>query len=453
MSRTVSSSASAPGKLILFGEHAVVYGEPAVAVALSDLRIQVDATTRDDGVVVIHMPDLKPSSLYYKTDAATLCIINPPCQEPPSSQDAERITDIIRSSSFIELTHECITALTPVVYLLNLLVPSLLSAQSGITIHITSHSLPSGAGLGSSAAFGVSCAAALLQLQQRLGSTTTDIPWTQPSNPDLNTMNSLSLDGTPSEWKKPSSPDLNTMNSLSLDGTHSEWKKPSSPDLNTINSLSFYSELLIHGTPSGIDNAVSTFGGSVFFQKNMIDSTVTMDTLSIPPLSIILTNTHILRSTKLLVAKVRSLKDSLPSTVNPIISAIGSVSRKFRDMISSLEESENRTTLDESLISNMIQINQNLLCALGVSHKCINIICQKTSDLFDDFKCTTKLTGAGGGGCVFTFVEHGSEEKPSEFQTRLHQVQHAIESISDGEDSFKFECLLSSIGNHGVLWC
>jgi len=430
MSRTVSSSASAPGKLILFGEHAVVYGEPAVAVALSDLRIQVDATTRDDGVVVIHMPDLKPSSLYFKTDAATLCIINPPCQEPPSSQDAERITDIIRSSSFIELTHECITALTPVVYLLNLLVPSLLSTQSGISIHITSHSLPSGAGLGSSAAFGVSCVAALLQLQQRLGATTTDIQWTQPSNPDLNTIHSLSLDGTPSEWKQ-----------------------PSSPDLNTINSLSFYSELLIHGTPSGIDNAVSTFGGSVFFQKNMIDSTVTMDTLSIPPLSIILTNTHILRSTKLLVAKVRSLKDSLPSTVNPIISAIGSLSRKFRDMISSLEESEDRKTLDESLISNMIQINQNLLCALGVSHKCINIICQKTSDLFDDFKCTTKLTGAGGGGCVFTFVEHGSEETPSEFQTRLHQVQNAIESISDGEDSFKFECLLSSIGNHGVLWC
>lgn len=33
--------ASAPGKAILFGEHAVVHGITAVAAALSDLRIAV----------------------------------------------------------------------------------------------------------------------------------------------------------------------------------------------------------------------------------------------------------------------------------------------------------------------------------------------------------------------------------------------------------------------------
>jgi mevalonate kinase len=51
--------ASAPGKVILCGEHAVVYGYPAIALPLPDIRAQatVEDAARGTGIIV-HMPDV-----------------------------------------------------------------------------------------------------------------------------------------------------------------------------------------------------------------------------------------------------------------------------------------------------------------------------------------------------------------------------------------------------------
>lgn len=52
------ASASAPGKVILFGDHAVVYGRSAVAASVSDLRVQVDLALTNTNHIVIHFVDL-----------------------------------------------------------------------------------------------------------------------------------------------------------------------------------------------------------------------------------------------------------------------------------------------------------------------------------------------------------------------------------------------------------
>lgn len=50
------TSGSACGKIILFGEHAVVYGRPALAVPLPRLRARAHVTPRRGSEVVIHAP-------------------------------------------------------------------------------------------------------------------------------------------------------------------------------------------------------------------------------------------------------------------------------------------------------------------------------------------------------------------------------------------------------------
>jgi mevalonate kinase len=54
-------SASAPGKVILFGEHAVVYRQPAIAVPVNEVKARAIVSARPDrpsGWVHIHAPDV-----------------------------------------------------------------------------------------------------------------------------------------------------------------------------------------------------------------------------------------------------------------------------------------------------------------------------------------------------------------------------------------------------------
>ncbi|MFW6457965.1 MAG: mevalonate kinase [Halodesulfurarchaeum sp.] len=64
------ATASAPGKVYLFGEHAVVYGEPAVPVAIKR-RARVTVSPREDGRLRVQAEDLSIEGFTVEFDGTT----------------------------------------------------------------------------------------------------------------------------------------------------------------------------------------------------------------------------------------------------------------------------------------------------------------------------------------------------------------------------------------------
>lgn len=411
---------SAPGKVIVFGEHAVVHGkvslnsrgsptlkiqhvpniflgQAAIAAAIS-LRSYLLVTTlsKSKRTVSLIFPDVDmshtwniddlpwstfshPSKKKYYYDLITsldpdlLAAIQPHLAD--ISPDKPEATRKIHRNSALSFLYIFLS----------------LGNQSFPGCSYTLRStIPIGAGLGSSASIAVCIAAALL-LQLR-----------------------------------------------ALSGPHPDQPEEEARlQVERINRWAFVGEMAMHGNPSGVDNTVATQGKAVVFQRTDYSKPSSVRALwDFPELPLLLVNTMQPKSTAHEVAKVAKLKETHPKLVGGILDTIDKITRTAEGLID--EDDFNSEEIESlSKIGELMAINHGQLLSLGVSHPRL----ERVRALVDHEGIGwTKLTGAGGGGCSISLLR--PDARP-----RLEKLEQQLEA----EGYEKFETTLGGDGV-GVLF-
>lgn len=156
-----------------------------------------------------------------------------------------------------------------------------------------------------------------------------------------------------------------------------------------INEIAYEAEKAYAGTPSGIDNTAATYGGLIWFQRNLSGGPNTIEKLSIrEPVEIIIGNTGIVADTKEMVAGVAARKKRNPGEYNLLFKQAEDLAFAMRE---ALEE------FDLRKVGKSINENHWLLQEIEVSCKELDYLVNLARE---QGAFGAKLTGGGGGGCM-----------------------------------------------------
>ncbi|MBA7671755.1 Galactokinase [subsurface metagenome] len=166
-------------------------------------------------------------------------------------------------------------------------------------------------------------------------------------------------------------------------------------DDEKINEAAYEGEKAYHGTPSGIDNTASTYGGLIWFVKNLSGGKNTMDFLqSLKKMLLTIANSGITASTTEVVADVRRLKETNSEEFEKILNEYKSLSEKAKK---ALFEG------DITTIGKLMNQNHNLLQKITVSGE----INDKLVEIaLKNGAVGAKMTGTGRGGLVIALAEN-----------------------------------------------
>ena len=285
--------AHAPGKVILFGEHAVVYGRPAIAVPVTEVQASasVEPGEAGQGVVVV-APDLGRRIAM---------------REAAEDEPLARIVRVTLARMKAE-------------------------REPDLTITVTS-TVPVARGMGSGAAVSTAIVRALSR--------------------------------------------------------HFEFWLTS----RAISDLVFQTEVLYHGTPSGLDNTVISFEKPIYFVKDEGWEVFWVG----KPLLLLIADTGTASSTKEVVSDLRRRYQADPEQYTPTLDRIGEIVPAARACIERGQDEELGRLMDE---------NHGLLQRLGVS-------CAELDRLVEVARSEgalgAKMSGAGWGGNMIALVNEATQ--------------------------------------------
>jgi mevalonate kinase len=160
-----------------------------------------------------------------------------------------------------------------------------------------------------------------------------------------------------------------------------------------INSIAYEAEKAYAGNPSGIDNTAATFGGIIWFKKNLITGSNEIEQLKIPePVEIVIANTGIVANTKAMVTGVAERKEKNPQKYDLLFKQAEELAIKGKDALQVFDLRE---------VGSLMNENHHLLQEIEVSCKELDFLVELARK---NGAIGAKMTGGGGGGCILALT-------------------------------------------------
>jgi mevalonate kinase len=156
-----------------------------------------------------------------------------------------------------------------------------------------------------------------------------------------------------------------------------------------VNQVAYEAEKAYAGNPSGIDNTAATYGGLMWFKKNLAGGKDLIESLSIEaPVEIVIGSTGKVANTKAMVEGVAERKLKNPQKYDPIFKRAEELVYEGRAALEGYNLKKAGELMNE---------NHHLLQEIEVSSKELD---QLVDVARKHGAVGAKLTGGGGGGCM-----------------------------------------------------